>query len=80
MSIRVAIEQLEAEIAELDQGGKSQPAEGSVEWFRLRALATGLSLLRTMERKKVDASGRMAERFYRNALKAMKIEQPEEQV
>lgn len=65
MSLRLAIAQLEAEIAGFKQGTAQQPKEGSVEWFLLRAKATGLSMLKRMEQLDVERDAAAAERYYR---------------
>ena len=46
MSLERAILQVEEEMAALGLGTKDQPAEGTTEWFLLRALGIGLSFLR----------------------------------
>lgn len=66
-----AINVLQAEIDACKQGTPDQPPEDSPEWFRLRALACGLSLLKQM--RQVEAtSPAAAESFYRGASKALK--------
>lgn len=71
MSIERAIAKLEDQIASYGHGTKTQPAEGSADWYVCRALALGLSHLRT-----VQAAGNLspleAEQMYRAALTANK--------
>ena len=66
MSLDRAITQLEEELAALGLGTKDQPAEGTTEWFLLRAKAIGLSFLRKA-RQMNGAPPAEIERHFRKA-------------
>jgi hypothetical protein len=74
MGLPQAIDQLEAELASLGQGTATQPKEGTTAWFRLRALATGLSCLRQMKKDGKADDPAAAEAHYRKWLRESKQE------
>lgn len=45
------------------------PPENSPEWFKLRALTAGRSMLKAMEKKGIDEQPAMAESYYRGCRK-----------
>lgn len=67
-----AIAILEAEVAAFGQGTKDQPAEGTPEFFILRAKSVGLSMLRSMQARGLDSPSRV-ESFYKATLRSAKI-------
>lgn len=72
MSLDRAIAQMEAEVAGFKQGTPDQPAEGTADWFLLRAKAIGLSNLRRMKQLEVGSDPAAAERYYRKCTSALK--------
>jgi len=74
MSLRLAIEQLQAEVNAFNQGTPSQPKDGTVEFFLLRAKALGLASLKQMEAAGVEGNTAAAERLYRDGLQLAKRE------
>lgn len=68
MSLEAALSELQARLAA--QGTKTQPAEGTTDWFLLRATALGEQLLQNMKKCKTDPAA--CEAAYKSALKAIK--------
>lgn len=72
MSIDRAIAKLDEEILSFNNGTKQQPAEGSTEWFLLRAKTLGRSALKRMRDLGVNEDPEAAEKHYRHSLKGLK--------
>lgn len=70
MSLKVAIAQLQAQIA--TQGTKQQPKEGETEWYLYRAAAIGLAWLQQADRDGLGQNPRAVEVSYKLALKEAK--------
>jgi hypothetical protein len=77
VSLAAAIARAEAELADFAPGTPQAPAEGSPDWYTLRARALALSTLRRAAQLSVtDPEG--FERFIRAAAGAVKVTLPEE--
>lgn len=70
--LEAAIAALEEEVEAFNQGTNQQPADGSSDWFVLRAKALGLSQLRRMAQLGLHGDPAAAERFYRSCAKTFK--------
>lgn len=68
MSLPAAIAQLEEELGALGLG-KRPPAEGSADWFLVRAKALGLSHLRALQEKGLAGDLESCEKCYKGCLK-----------
>ena len=77
MSLKVAITELEQDLANLGLGTPAQPREGSAEWFKMRAAALGLSFLRKMQQMGLETRPGPAEKFYRDSSRRVKREEDE---
>ena len=73
MSIEQAIINLQAEVDSFAQGTEQQPKEGTVDWFRLRALSLGLTHLKRVKQLGVHNDPAAAERLYRTSNKTFKL-------
>ena len=73
MSLDRAIIMLEEEVASFQQGTKSQPTDGSADWFVLRAKALGLSHLRRIKLLELERDSGGAERLYRRSISQLKL-------
>lgn len=76
-----AIEQLQSEVDDFNQGTLDQPKEGTYDWYRLRGLAIGLSALKRMQQLDLGGDNKGAERYFRvssRAVKAAEATQEEE--
>lgn len=71
-AIDLAIADLQAEIDALKPGTSDAPKEGSKDWYRLRALAAGTSLLKGMRNAACDNSG-AEEQFFRKSTRDLKL-------
>ena len=74
MSLEAAIRILQAEVTAFGQGTKTQPAEGSPEWFLLRAKVCGLTLLKKMQQLELDKSPKGADILYKKYSREVKAE------
>lgn len=70
----VAIAMLTEELESFGPGTPRQPAPGSADFFQVRALALGLSLLRRAHSLGVTQDPASFERFYRAALNRCKLD------
>ena len=73
-----AILQLEGQLDSLGAFAPvgQRPAEGTKDWFILRAVAAGLSTLRQMAIYDLHADARGAERFYLASIASIKAADP----
>lgn len=77
MSLAAARTRLEVEFADFAPGTLQAPAEGSADWFYLRAIGLALSTLKRAEALALtDATG--FERYLRRASNDVKAALPEE--
>jgi hypothetical protein len=77
-AIDSAIARLEQELEDLGAHAAAtskRPAEGTSNWFLLRAKATGLSLLRQMNQLELLDAG-SADAHYRAQLARLKLQEP----
>ena len=71
--IEQSIGDIQAEIEAFNQGHSTQPAGGTAEWFRLRALVLGLTFLQRAKQLGVDGDPAASERLYRACYKAFNL-------
>lgn len=74
MSLRAAIKTLEMEVADFRQGTPQQPAEGSQDWWLLRAKSMALSSLRRADAMALENNPRGGERFFSSCSRLLKHE------
>lgn len=75
-----AVTELEEEVASFHQGTKTQPRDGSTEWFLLRAKVIGLSYLKRIEQLGVESDAGACERVYKLSAKTFKLAEVPEAV
>lgn len=73
MTLEAAIAELEREIEPGLKAVGDRPQFGTTAWFRLRALAIGLSALRQMRAAGKCNNAAEAEAFYRQRVKEVKL-------
>lgn len=71
--LSLAIQELQAEVDAFGQGTKTQPKEGSPEWYILRAKSCGLSMLKVMEKHCLPTI-KAQDTYYKAATKYLKLE------
>ena len=69
MAIEQAVLALQDEIASFNQGTAVQPAVGTTDWYRLRALTLGLTYLQRVQQLALHDDPAAAERLYRACYK-----------
>ena len=74
MSLHAAIKTLEMEVFDFRQGTVNAPAEGSQDWWLLRAKSMALSSLRRAEQMALENNPRGGERFFNSCSKLLKHE------
>lgn len=73
MALDNAIKVMQEDVDSYNQGTNQQPAEGSTEWFVLRAKALGLSHLKRLAQLKLHGDPTGANRFYQACSKQFKL-------
>ncbi len=73
MSIERAIADFQAEIDSFNQGTNLQPKDGTVEWFKLRALNIGMTYLKRTQQLGAHSDLAAAERFHVACDKTFKL-------
>lgn len=69
-----ALSELETQLSRFGQGTPRQPAEGTRDWYLLRAFSIGLSHLRSLQSAGLEHDHAGAERAYRRILRENKEE------
>lgn len=74
MSLSAAIKALEAEVTDFRHGTPNAPAEGSQDWWLLRAKSLALSSLKRADQMALGGNPRGGERFFSSCGRLLKHE------